>query len=134
MTPSEAGPLAAAFGVGAILQAIAARYLGRPGPTGADGRLADAQADKARSEAEALAWANMRQEVDRLVVQVARLTDQVTTYRVQVDTLTAEVERLRGVEVADKRRIAELEARVRELERGRRIPSALDGDDAGGER
>lgn len=122
------GPIAAALGVGAILQAAAARYLGRPGPTGADSRLADAQADKARAEADALAWAAMRAELDRmavqvngLVIQVGTQADQISTYRMEVARLTAEVDRLRSVEVADKKRIAELEARVDELESDRRL-------------
>lgn len=136
MTPEQAGPLAAALGIGAILQAVVARYLSRPGPTGADGRLADAQADKARAEAEALAWTAMRTELDRLVLQVSSMTDAISSYRLDVDRLTAEVERMRAVEAMDKRRIAELEARVRDLESRTRGggPSALDNEGAGGER
>jgi len=123
------GPIAAALGLGAILSALAQRIMGRPAPSGADGRLADAQADKARAEAEALAWTAMRAELDRLTLRMSSMIDELSTYRMDVDRLTAEVQRLRAVEAADKARIAELEGRVRELERIRHAPpSALDGE------
>lgn len=96
MNAEDLGPLAAALGLGAILQAIVARYLGRPGPTGADGRLADAQADKARAEAESVMTASMAATIRVLVERVAyleqreaHLVEIVTTQRVKIDDLTA---------------------------------------------
>lgn len=137
MTIEQIVAMAAALGLGTMLPALAQRFTGRPAPSGAEGRLADAQADKARAEADALAWAAMRAELDRmggqvgaLIVQVATQADLLSIASVKVETLTAEVDRLRAVERGDKQRIAELEARVAELEarhQGAGDASAKDG-------
>lgn len=137
LTPEAVLTHLATLGVGAMLVEVLRRLLGKPGPTGADAMLASAQADKAWAEAEATSSASyagtirlLSDRVTLLEQRDAAMTQLLSTYRVKVDELTAEVERWRRVEAADKARIAELEARVEELESRARGggPSALDGE------